>query len=225
MTVPEVAHSWVEANQRYLSAQLARIRTLLENHTGKGTGQLPGAEPQMEGQKAAALETLCQLFDLSPFERDLLLLCVGIELEASFAPLCAAAQGDSNRGYPTFSLALAALPDAHWSALSPSAPLRRWQLIRLEPGRALTRSPLHMDECIVHYLVGGQYLDENLAGLLRPLSPPQDLGPSQETLAREIAATWARASEAGDLPVVQLLCAQIYCKIAVAAEDLSMLCI
>jgi hypothetical protein len=223
MTAPEVVRPWAEANQRYLSAQLARMRTVLEEHAGRENGQPAAAEPVMEGQQAPALETVCQLFNLSPFERDLLLLCAGIELEASFAPLCAAAQGDPNCDYPTFSLALAALPEAHWSALSPSAPLRRWQLIRLDPGRALTRRPLRIDERILHYLVGVQYLDEDLAGLLRPLPGPQDLVPSQETLAREIAATWARASEAGELPVVQLCGPQIEGKRAVAAAVCAML--
>jgi hypothetical protein len=223
MTVPEVAHSWAEANQRYLSAQLARIRAVLEKHAGKGTGERSGTEPRMEGQQAAALETLCQLFDLSPFERDLLLLCAGIELEAGFAPLCAAVQGDPNRDYPTFSLALSVLPDAQWSAFSPSAPLRRWQLIRLEPGRALTRSPLRINECILHYLVGVQHLDEDLAGLLRPLPAPQDLVPSQEMLSREIAATWAQASEAGELPVVQLCGLQMESKSVIAAAVCAML--
>ena len=65
-----------------------------------------------------ALETLCRRSGLSPFERDVLLLCAGVELDSRFAPLCAAAQGDPARPYPTFSLALAALPEPHWSALS-----------------------------------------------------------------------------------------------------------
>ena len=47
----------------------------------------------------------------------MVLLCAGIELDSTVAPLCAAAQGDPARAYPTFSLALAALPEAHWSAL------------------------------------------------------------------------------------------------------------
>ena len=35
-------------------------------------------------------------------------------------------------GQPTVALALAKLPDAHWAALSPAAPLRHWRLIDVQ---------------------------------------------------------------------------------------------
>ncbi len=88
-----------------------------------------------------ALDTLCEMFHLSRFERDILLLCAAIELDSSFGPLCAAAHGDAHLNYPTFSLALAALPDAVWSALSPGSPLRYWRLIEIEASRSLTQVP------------------------------------------------------------------------------------
>jgi AAA+ superfamily predicted ATPase len=211
------AITWTEANQRYLAAHLGRVRGALERHAGTASEMTPDAAPVMEHDHPAALETLCQLFDLSPFERDVLLLCAGVELEATFAPLCAAAQGDPGRDYPTFSLALAALPGAHWSALSPAAPLRYWQLVRVEPGRALTRSLLRIDERVLHYLAGVQHLDEGLAGLLRPLRAAGGLAPSQQTLAIEIAATWAQAADVGELPAIQLCGPQVEGKRAVAA--------
>ena len=215
MTAPTI--SWEEANQRFLASHLARIRRLLESHAGKPVEPPPDAEPEMEHEQPAALDTLCWMFRLSPFERDVLLLCAGIELEAIFAPLCAAAQGDPARDYPTFSLALAALPGASWSALSPAAPLRRWQFIRLEPGRALTRSPLRIDERILHYLVGIQHLDEGLAGLLSPLVGEEEkLVSSHEALAQEIAATLSSAIGERDLPVIQLCGSQVEGKRAVA---------
>jgi hypothetical protein len=222
-TAPAGAITWTQANQRYLAAHLARVREALERHAGTASEMTPEAAPVMEHDHPAALETLCQLFDLSPFERDVLLLCAGVELEATFAPLCAAAQGDPGRDYPTFSLALAALPGAHWSALSPAAPLRYWQLLRVEPGRALTRCPLRIDERALHTLVGVQHLDEGLAGLLRPLPAAEGLVPSHEALAREIAATWARAAGTGELPVVQLCGPQVEGKRAVAAAACALL--
>src|SRR5260221_9905514 len=56
-----------------------------------------------------ALEMLCKIFRLSAFERDLLLLCAGVELDSSFASVCANAQGDPARSSPTLSLGLAVL--------------------------------------------------------------------------------------------------------------------
>src|SRR5205823_9566490 len=161
-------------------------------------------------------ETLAQTFGLSPFERSILLLCAGIELDASFARLCAAGHGDPGRSYPTFSLALAALPTPHWSALTPMAPLRRWRLIELvpQPGTALTLSPLRIDERVLHFLTGLQYLDERLAGLVEPVAADA-LVPSHLALARQIARTWADAH--GHLPVIQLWCTDNATKGAIAA--------
>jgi hypothetical protein len=211
------ALSWLEANQHYLSDQLERVRRALEAHAGQADSPTPADEPLMQHEQPAALDSLCALFGLDAFERDLLLLCAGVELEAVFAPLCAAAQGDAGRDYPTFGLALAALPGAHWSALSPAAPLRRWQLLRIEPARALTRSPLRIDERVLNYLLGVRHLDETLAGLLHPLALEADLVPSHDALAREIAATWAHAAASWRLPAIQLCGPQVESKRAIAA--------
>ena len=63
------------------------------------------------------IERTAQLTSISPevvtaaveHERAILLVCAGMELNAAFGPLCAAAHGDPAQPYPTFSLALAAL--------------------------------------------------------------------------------------------------------------------
>ena len=88
------------------------------------------------------------------------LLCAGCELSSSFASVCATLQGEGAHTSPTFGLALATLPDPHWNALTPNAPLRRWRLIEVGMGNLLTASPLRIDERVLHYLSGVQYLDE-----------------------------------------------------------------
>lgn len=194
--------SWQQANRQYLTVYLARVRQALERHAKSTTARRrKTSAPKMEH---ASLDVLCELFGLSPFERDVLLLCAGIELDSEFAPLCAAAQGDPQRNYPTFSLALAALPDAYWSALSPDAPLRHWHLIEIESGRTLAYSPLRIAERVLHYLVGVSYLDDQLAGLVQPLSTTTVLPPSHQHIAQELAATWAQAAQTNRLPVLQL---------------------
>src|SRR5262245_33537100 len=141
-----VVDSWQAANQRYLMAALGTVRAALDRYAARTWGDAaqdaatveqaqPAAAPTMPDP--AALETLCATFELSPFERDLLLLCAGAELDVTFAAACAAAHGDPRRAYPTFGLALAALPEAHWSALTPEAPLRRWRLIEAGGGDVL----------------------------------------------------------------------------------------
>jgi ATPase family associated with various cellular activities (AAA) len=226
---------WQSVNQLRLSAALAELKSVLRRHAdlvrpSVNNGKAPlhppkevgpsdpsfasvpekrrflaGDEPSRDGPPAA-LETLCATFRLSPFERNVLLLCAGIELDSAFASLCAAAQGEPGRNFPTFSLALAALPDAHWSALSPDAPLRRWRLIEVGAGPALTVAPLRIDERVLHYLAGVPQLDDRLAGLVEPIAPvgSADLAPSHEELARRVAAVWTAFRGHGGVPVVQL---------------------
>jgi hypothetical protein len=204
--------NWHELNQRYLLAALAAVRGALERHAASSQGT-----PEPEGRSRArdrdphevaegmpyppALESICEAFALSPFEREVLLLCAGMELDSTFAAHCAAAQGDPRRPYPTFGLALAALPEAHWSALSPDAPLRFWRLIETRAGETLTASPLSIDERVLHYLVGVSYLDDRLRGLVEPpLRAPGELPPSHRELIDRLAGLWS----GGSRPLVQL---------------------
>jgi hypothetical protein len=217
-----VTHDWNEANQRYLMAALGVVRESLERHISRSEGKHEAAQHagRAHGEGAArkaleeaaealpspaALQMLSNTFGLSSFERDLLLLCAGVELDSSFASLCAAAQGDASRAFPCFGLALAALPEAHWSATSPAAPLRRWRLIEVGNGPALTLSPLRIDERILHHLAGVPHLDERLAGFVEYLHEPNELAPSHEALAGRVAALWSQAAGGSvALPVVQL---------------------
>jgi hypothetical protein len=152
----------------------------------------------------SALDALCRLFMLSPFERDVLVLCAGMELDASVPGLCARAHGDPPLAYPTFSLALAALPGAHWSALTPAAALRHWRLIEVESSRSLVNSPLRIDERVLHYLAGVQHMDEHLIGFVESLPPAGALVPSHRKVAEEIAAVWRNGQRGSPLPVIQL---------------------
>ena len=215
--------SWLDANQRYLWAALASVRTALESYVQSMSGmagdrlderEAPGAG--VGGQTElitaampapATLDTVCSAFGLTGFERDLLLLCAGVEMDTAFASLCAAAQADPQRAAPTFSLALAALPDPHWSALSPASPLRRWRLIEVGSGSSLVTSPLRIDERVLHYLAGVQHLDEHLLGFVQPLAtraPSGEMLRSQQELVERIAALWSRAKTGDLLPVAQL---------------------
>jgi hypothetical protein len=206
---------WPEANQRYLMAAVGLVRSALERHTRKtkddskdSKGDCATEEALDEATKAlpapSALETLCAAFRLSPFERDVLLLCAGMELDSTFAASCATAQGDARKLYPTFSLALAALPAAHWSALAPSSALRRWRLIEPTGSEGLVSAPLRIDERVLHFLTGVNYLDDRLQGLIEPISAPEELPPSQLDVARRIAHLWASSNER--IPPVAQLC-------------------
>ena len=166
-----------------------------------------------------ALVILSRRFGLSRFEQEILLLCAVMELDTRIGALCASAQGDPLRGYPTFALALALFDEPVWEALSPERPLRYWQLLEInQPGaQPLTTSALRADERIVNYLKGLNYLDDRLTPLLAPLADePEELPPSQqervETITRHLRAA------PHPLPLVQLLGADSSSKRLIAAR-------
>jgi hypothetical protein len=194
---------WYGANQTYLVAAMDRVRAAVERHIGRTQAPAATASPKdipAEMDQAPALEYLVASFGLSPFERDVLLLCAGIELDARFAALCRDAQG--GRHGPTFSLALAALDEAHWSALAPTSALRYWKMIEVGPGDGLVTSPLRIDERVLHYLAGVSYPDERLHGLAQRWTAPDELPSTHRAAAERLAALWANAAE--PWPAVQL---------------------
>src|SRR5579875_2734065 len=93
-----VSQNQAEAAQRALLVALARVRHALVRHCAHRRGEpeptsLPEESDPMLGlhqeqaasalQEPAPLQRLCAAFGLSPFERDLLLLCAGVELDSS----------------------------------------------------------------------------------------------------------------------------------------------
>jgi hypothetical protein len=192
------AGDWLTANQRHLAAALDVIR-----HRLAGPADSPAAGAALEeavrrhdelrGAMPAppVLETIADGFALSDFERDLLVMCAGIELDAALAQVCASAQGDGMRGYATFGLGLAKLPDAHWTAISPAGPLRRWHLVELTHPESPTTSPMRIDEQILHALTGVSYLDPRIQPLTMRLSLRQALPPPLREAAVSVAAHWS----------------------------------
>ncbi len=163
------------------------------------------------------LETLCAAFGLSAFERDVLLLCAGVELDSNLAALLEKACGTGRKAQPTFSLALAALSEGHWSALPPASPLRYWRLIEVNNTENLAVAALKIDECILHYLTGLSYFDERLKGYIKPLPLPEKLVPSHEAIVSQAVAAFAHGSKNIRLPVLQLYGSDSSSQHAVAA--------
>lgn len=159
-------------------------------------------------EPAPALILLSRRLGLSQFEKEVLFLCVAMELDTRVSALCAQAQDDPNRPYPTFALALALFDEPAWEVLSPERPLRYWRLIEItQPGaQPLTNSALRADERIVNYIKGLNYLDDRLAPLLAPFDvvPGETLPPSQQAAAAQIVHHFQQVPQ-GRLPVVQLL--------------------
>lgn len=168
-----------------------------------------------------ALCILAQRLGLSRFEQHVLLLCAAMELDTRTASLCARAQNDSGKPYPTFALAIAALDDAAWDALSPERPLRYWRLIEInQPGaQPLTTSALRADERIVNFIKGLNTLDERVTSLVTPM-PPQSiqLPSSEQTVRQSILHSLQISSGRLTEPVVQLVGTDTASKKTIASQ-------
>jgi hypothetical protein len=210
MSAPVI--TWEERNRAYLLAALARVRRALEHHM-----RSPDDGPRANVESAAsvddtsawpddlpapALEAICAAFSLSPFERDVLLMCAGVELDSQWPSLIARVAGDDRQAAPTFGLALAVLPQAHWSALAPHRPLRYWRLLDVESHASVTGAPLRIDEAILHVLAGVPTMDERLRAYVEPVGAAPSLPPSQAARASDVVRLWQARGRAP--PVIEL---------------------
>jgi ATPase family associated with various cellular activities (AAA)/Winged helix domain, variant len=160
-----------------LLAELDRLRAILEDGaaSGHGVGRVaPGPVDEVSAR-----------LGLSDFERDVLMLAAAVQLDGGIAALVAGRQAGDPR--PTFALAMALLPGAHWDALDPDRPLRRWRLVELGAGSTLATTPLTIDERVLHAVtgLGGSSRLGGLAGAEVEVLP---LTPGQAELADELAA-------------------------------------
>lgn len=222
--------TWAIANQEYLMAAIARVRSYLQLHIQHlnpeaefDTAEFVFGKEQARGwnlDTPPSLDELKERFGLSGFERDILLLCAGMELDGTWGTLCATAQGDAQAQYPTFNLALDIFPSPNWMALTPVGALRRWRLIDIGVGNALTQSPLRIDERVLHYLVGIEHPDERLVAAVSRI--PIQVGEidrlcgSHRQLAEQVAGMLV-SEELGKVPIVQLCGSDVASKRAIAS--------
>ncbi|XWK89405.1 MAG: ATP-binding protein [Phormidium sp.] len=221
--------NWQITNHNYLITALAKVRQRLIEHADPKLLESEGIEFSEEqfseslpenpisSSQTSALERICTIFNLSDFERDILLLCAGVELDASFPLLCALASGDEQRKYPTFGLAAAVLEGVHWSAFTPAKALRQWRLIEVGSGGGLMTSPLRIDERILHYLMGVQHLDNRLLGMVEPVFGINDLVSSHWQIVHKMVAAWSEEiNDDFELPILQLCGGEVASKRPIA---------
>lgn len=197
MNAPGSDINWLETNQHGLSAEIDWLRTLLESSMRELDSQ--AIEPP--SFTSLTLDFLAESFQLSYFERNIVLLCLAHELHSDIGPLCSARLGTQSASYVTFGLAFSILPDGHWTALAPDSPLRFYQLVNLPDTDHITSAPLSLDETILHFLLGGSSQDKRLTGLVQPLAGTSTLAPSQNKQVDRLIGFW---QEGGQVPIVLL---------------------
>jgi len=178
-----------ERNRDAVAAELDVLRALV-----RGEDPARAQDAMLEARETlggpSTLDELADGFGLTAFERSVLLLAAGPELAGGVA-------ADLGADRLTFAAALAALPDGHWSAITPPGPLRYWGLLELLDPRSPARGPLVVDERVLHHLAGCGHLDASVAAAARPVPPVGWLPQTLATAARQVAAAWR-----GNQPVV-----------------------
>ena len=184
--------SWSEQNQLWLSTRLAYWRANIEALTGDTPPGDPGVPPDESdaGFEPAALR-IAAAFGLSAFETELLVLAAGVEIDVALRDAVALAQG-APAGRPvrvSLALALQLLPQAHWDAVSPLAPLRAWSLVDFDASNGFTQATLRIDERILHALTAVAASDERLTGIAYPTAMGADVASPEPaaSIARAIA--------------------------------------
>lgn len=179
-------------NRDALLAELAVLRALV-----RGDDPMPARARARDAAERlggpSTLDAVAADFALSGFERAVLLLAAGQELVSEVGAELAARTGTP---LLTLGAALSLLPDAHWSALTPSAPLRYWDLVMLDDPRSPAHSPVQAGERILHHLVGAGSLDDRLTHLVRRAPWPVVLPRALDRAADLVVAGWERGTVA-----------------------------
>lgn len=179
---PASVDEWAAASHAALLAEFVRLTGALSEPAQTGPDVSPA--PSHTGPPASALEAVTRSFGLSAFERDLLVLSAGADLDPGVAAALAA-----HGGRVTWALAGSLLPGAHWSAIAPGGPLRRWRLLEVGGG-AVSSAPLRVSEPVLHVLLGVGDLDPALADLVVPLRPADLMAGPHRDLVEVISRGW-----------------------------------
>ena len=203
MNAPEPRMDWTDANQRLLVAEFARLRQRLAG-ADDTVARTEADALRLSMQQPAAIDNLARAFALSPFERDTVLLAAGVEMDSQLAALCGEASDQPQRPWATFGLALAVLAESHWSALAPVAPLRHWRIVEVDEGATLASARLRIDERVLHFLAGVDYVDLRLAPLLRVVPPVGAMAASHQAVTDAVVKGLSAVQAPAPWPLVQL---------------------
>ena len=195
------ALAWADANQQWLVAALKRLREQLERGATDPLAppaEQASAQPLPVGASPSfqpALLRCARIFGLSLFERELLLLAAGVELDGGLRQALGARPLN-------FGAALGLLPQPHWDALSPDGALRHWRLLDIEPGLPLTEAPLRIDERVLHFVAGIGASEPRLRGVARYIEGVEGATAASSPLAARVATALRAPDERGPLVVL-----------------------
>lgn len=208
---------WYQNNLNFIFAEVERILNILDRHiSGEATAEPSIASNNWSG---SLLENLCKKLNLSNFEKEVLLLCLSVELNPKITSLCQKIQG-SGKNYPTIDLALSCFDPTSFQVISHNYPLLKWKLIEIEPDLNLTSAPIRIDKRILSYLLGISDIDKELIGLVRPFPDElkaSTLTQSQLNIVDNMVNTWSNGTYKNK-PILQLCGSEIHSKYAISHQ-------
>lgn len=211
----EIKYDWFSENREYLIAYIQYTKSLLanlESHANNNQNakhsEVIGKTPSwVHDEPLSALETISQTFHLSKFEKNILVLCAGAEIDGELALLCSKLYNNSNSKFPTFDIALRAFPDADWEAILPESNLRRFQLISMHnyDDIPLITTPIRIQERILHYLLGFRSaMDSSLDYMVRPVQMTAAVAESAKSRVSDIVEFYQNNASRAKLPIFHL---------------------
>ncbi|MGF1488187.1 MAG: ATP-binding protein, partial [Prochloraceae cyanobacterium] len=217
---------WYQNNLNYLDAEIERISQILELHIAAEKPKISPLVP-INNWSGSSLDSLGSRFNLSSFEKEILLLCLARELDPYISSLCEAIQG-RQKAYPTLSLAISCFSNSSTQVLLPSSPLQEWELIEFLNDLTLAQAPIKLDRRIFSYLLGETKIAPELIGLVEeiPLEFKNNYLPdSQLKIIENTVNIWNSQSQERDVgnfqntnkkPILQLCGNSISSKYAIA---------
>ena len=198
---------WQEQNRVFLALALDDLWARMEGEDAAGPRAELAALLEAMDERPPLLR-LADAYRLDGFEQDVLLWCLGAELDPRFridaVPI-------------TVGLALKRLAGANWAALDLAAPLRAWGLVAVERAAALADAPIRLTGDVIRFLMGfDPRLEPDAAFVATPASPTPVVA-SRQALAAEIAQAVATTLDVtGQMPAVELHGAEEEDRVAVA---------
>ena len=186
-----------------MSGNLGEELTLEEEIPGIRDSDLLADKPDQSVQ-LSNLDILVQSCELTRFEQQMLLVCAGVQVRDEYGKLIGRWQGNSENVHPGFGLMLKGLRDPYWAAISPAAPLFKWNLLHRSAGSVLVNSSLTIDESVLHYLLGIHQLSKPLEPYVSSVKIPFYLSNSQAAQIKEISKDIKLDPDSRVLPVISL---------------------
>jgi AAA+ superfamily predicted ATPase len=201
-----------QINWQTLSQEINRIRDLLTKYIA---GETPVNQISPPIPQTSSLAQLINKFGLSQFEKDLIILCLAIEIDPAISLLYSKAHGNENINYPTLNLALSLLPQANWNIISNQNLLQYWELIEIGSGLNLIHCPITLDRRILCFLLGESAIDEKLKSILTsfPSEIAHSILPqSHQNIVNDMIKNWSKINRYDQFPLLQICGSELTAK-------------